>query len=87
MKNNISNCGKQVIALCLSGEALTLTVAVPALLSLCVSGIYRELFPSNASVMCGFWISYLTLLDIHQAELQLIITLSILLYYSAHTAS
>jgi hypothetical protein len=42
--------------------------------------IYCDVLPSNASVISGFWIQYSDLLDTCLAELQLIITLSILLY-------
>jgi hypothetical protein len=38
---------------------------------------YCDVLPGNASVICGFWIYYSDLSVIHQAELQLIITLSV----------
>jgi hypothetical protein len=41
--------------------------------------LYYDVLPSNASVISGLWIQYSDLLDIFLSELQLIITLSILL--------
>jgi hypothetical protein len=38
---------------------------------------YCDMLHDNASVICRFWIYYYDLLVIHQAELQLIITLSV----------
>jgi hypothetical protein len=39
--------------------------------------VYCGVFSGNASVISGFWIYYSDLLVIHQAELQLIMTLSV----------